>query len=115
MEPICALCRRNAACDFQGLIKILGVDQIVPKQRLTGLGERTVRDDRLSILRRYAIERALLFEDWNEVDRQADALTMGEWAVGVGTVWGNSNHRTAGSGHRPPHHKQTHALQQLPS
>jgi ATP/maltotriose-dependent transcriptional regulator MalT len=26
--------------------------------------------------RRYAIERALLFEDWNEVDRQADALIM---------------------------------------
>ena len=24
--------------------------------------------------RRYAVERALLFEDWNEVDRQADAL-----------------------------------------
>jgi hypothetical protein len=26
--------------------------------------------------RRYAIERALLFEDWNEVDRQADALLL---------------------------------------
>jgi hypothetical protein len=26
--------------------------------------------------RRYAIERALLFKDWNEVDRQADALLL---------------------------------------
>jgi hypothetical protein len=26
--------------------------------------------------RRYAIERALLFEDWNEVDRQADTLLL---------------------------------------
>ena len=26
--------------------------------------------------RRYAVERALLFEDWNEVDRQADALIL---------------------------------------